>query len=380
MALMNKIKRCYHCGTILQTNNPNVAGYISPAVIEKYKDGLLLCNHCFEAESFTGSPKESKYDTDYEKIIAKIKKDNALVVYVIDLFSFEGSLNSKLTMQLNGIDVLAVANKRDLMPKESNNVDLEEYVAHRFRMVGLKVRGVVITSTADETFNIDAMYKMILEYANGRDVYFIGATTSGKSALISDLLKNFNNQTKEMIVRYNFEDTKLQVIRIPIAKQHYIYEVPGTAIDNNLLSKVERSVQNLITPKKAVLTRKFILGKGQYLGFGGLALIQLIEGHHTKLCAYASKNVDLYVRSGNPEKFFSKALETQIMKPSSEYLNDISEFDTYDIEVTEEKNRDIGISGLGWISFIGNKQVFRIIVPKGVFVYTTRSKVKNVKY
>ena len=86
------------------------------------------------------------------------------------------------------------------------------------------------------------------------------------------------------------------------------------------------------------------------------------------------------MRSGNPEKFFSKALETQIMKPSSEYLNDISEFDTYDIEVTEEKNRDIGISGLGWISFIGNKQVFRIIVPKGVFVYTTRSKVKNVKY
>ena len=40
---------------------------------------------------------------DYEKIIAKIKKDNALVVYVIDLFSFEGSLNSKLTMQLNGL-------------------------------------------------------------------------------------------------------------------------------------------------------------------------------------------------------------------------------------------------------------------------------------
>ena len=37
---------------------------------------------------------------------------------------------------------------------------------------------------------------------------------------------------------------------------------------------------------------------------------------------------------------------------------------------------DIAILGLGWISFKGNNQTFRVSVPKGVYIYTSRAKVK----
>ena len=47
----------------------------------------------------------------------------------------------------------------------------------------------------------------------------------------------------------------------------------------------------------------------------------------------------------------------------------------YDVKIDQEGERDIGILGLGWISFKGNNQTFRVSVPKGVYIYTSRSKV-----
>ena len=47
--------------------------------------------------------------------------------------------------------------------------------------------------------------------------------------------------------------------------------------------------------------------------------------------------------------------------------------------VDETGERDIGIQGLGWISFTGNNQKIRIVVPKGVAIYTTRAKINNAK-
>ncbi|MBQ4255339.1 MAG: hypothetical protein II721_05015, partial [Bacilli bacterium] len=56
---------------------------------------------------------------------------------------------------------------------------------------------------------------------------------------------------------------------------------------------------------------------------------------------------------------------------------DATDFDAFDIAVEEKGQRDIGIEGLGWISFQGNGQTFTVMVPKGVSVYTSRAKIKD---
>ena len=63
------------------------------------------------------------------------------------------------------------------------------------------------------------------------------------------------------------------------------------------------------------------------------------------------------------------------IKPTSKYLTSYDVFDMYDVKIDQEGERDIGILGLGWISFKGNNQTFRVSVPKGVYIYTSRSKV-----
>ena len=64
------------------------------------------------------------------------------------------------------------------------------------------------------------------------------------------------------------------------------------------------------------------------------------------------------------------------LKPISKYLSTYDDFDMYDVTIQQDGDRDIGILGLGWISFKGNAQTFRVTVPKGVYIFTSRAKVK----
>ena len=380
MAELNKLQRCYHCGALLQTEDPEKEGYISPDIIAKYPEGLLLCNKCYKTEKFSNNPQEATFNEDYAKILTEIRNKKALVVYVVDLFSFEGSFINKIIELLDGVDVLVVANKRDLLPPSANDDDLKEYVAHRLRVAKFKVIDSVITSTSNNGYNLDKMFDLITKYSEGRDVYFVGASTSGKSALITEFLKQYLNNTSKMIVTYTFEGTHLRGFRIPITNKTYIYETPGTSIDNSLISKVERNVINAITPKKTIVPKKLTLAKDSCLLLGSLVCIEQISKDKTPIYVYVSNKVDVKVHKplvGNNEKYLKTYFEKGTGKPASQNIKSIKDFDAYEFQVTEEGSRDIGILGLGWISFKGNKQNFRVYVPRGVYVYTTRSKIKN---
>ncbi len=105
MPKFSKVKRCYHCGEILQCEQKDLPGYVKKETLEKYPDGLLLCDNCYESES-AKIPQECKLDDEFVTILEQIKSNKDLVVYVVDLFSFEGSFISKVTDMLNGCDVL----------------------------------------------------------------------------------------------------------------------------------------------------------------------------------------------------------------------------------------------------------------------------------
>lgn len=378
MAELNKVSRCYRCGAILQTEDKDAVGYISPEIVDKYPEGLLLCNNCYTNERFNDRPQEAHFEEDFQTILNEVKSRKGLIVYVVDLFSFEGSFISKLNTAISGLDVLVVANKLDLMPANTNDEQLLKYVAHRLKVAKLNVKDVVLASSSTN-YNIDLMYEKILEYANNRDVFFIGASVSGKSSLITELLKRFKNPTRRPITVFTFKNTEIRGYRIPITDKNFIYELPGTDINNSMLSKVERVVQNAITPKKAVVPKKIALSKKCSVALGGLAVIELLSGKTTNVNFYVSNSVNVKYRRWDSEKHLKYILNKQNNKPVSANFSTTNEFDAYDFRVTEEGYRDIGIAGLGWFSFKGNDQTFRIFVPKGVYVYTSRSKIVNDK-
>jgi len=376
MPNLNKVKKCSHCGEILQTANPNQPGYIDKDTLERYPDGVLLCNECYRLEKVK-LPQEAILEDDFKKILEQIKIRKSLVVYVVDLFSFEGSFISKVNEMLQGCDVLAIGNKRDLLPSTVDDKELLEYVSHRLRVAHLAVRDVVLTSSATG-YNIDLMYEKIKALSDNKDVYFVGSTVSGKSALIAEFLKKYKNNTQELIITYTFPGTSLRGFKIPMGRNTYIYETPGLSINNSMLSKVELLVGHAIIPTSTIYKRSFKMGLGMSLMFGGLTLIELLKGEETKIDVYAKYSVELKCAK-NGEAHFGSILTRHTLEPCSAKLKSYADFDVYDLEITEEGHRDLGILGLGWIHFIGKTQLFRVFVPKGVYVYTTRSKIKNVE-
>lgn len=373
MPIIKKVKRCYHCGAILQDKNIDLDGYIDSDTLKKYPNGLLLCNNCFDNEKIN-SPQEANLDEEFPKILDQIKDSNALVVYVVDLFSFEGSFIKKVNEKFKGCDVLAIGNKRDLLPVNVDDRDLLEYVEHRLRVAQLDVKDVVLTSSTIG-YNLDLMFEKILKLSKGRDVYFVGSSVSGKSALIAEFLKKYKNNTKEFIVTYTFPGTNLRGFKIPIDKKKYIYETPGLSIDNSILYQVELMVAHKIMPDNVVLPRKYNLTKGNSLILGGLCLIELMSGEKTKVDLYVNDLIQVKIAK-NGESNFASILSRHSLQPCSQRIISFADFDVYDFKITENGDRDIGILGLGWMHFIGNSQTFRIFVPKGVYVYTTRSKIK----
>jgi 30S ribosome assembly GTPase len=377
MAELSKVYRCYHCGVVLQNEDPNKPGYIEKEVMDKYPEGLLLCDNCFKNERFNNSPKEVNFEAGYESILDEIKAKNALVVYVVDVFSFEGSFISKLNKKLEGIDVFAVANKRDLLPVDADNEILEHYIEHRLRVSKLAVKDSILVSSTSG-YNMNILHEKLIKYGKNRDIYFIGATTSGKSAIIEDFLRNYTNNTHNLITTYTFNDSDLRGFRIPTSDDHYIYETPGTSINNSIIAKVDRISQNQIIPKKTVKARTLKLSVNNTVLFGGLVGIQLISGTRTEISCYASNEVDINLIKSDLDKNLLNLLKKKKVSPIVDFIKSATDFDAYDIQITEKGSRDIGILGLGWINFVGNSQLFRIFVPKGVYVYTTRGKVQYV--
>ena len=378
MAILKKVKKCSHCGSILQTTEPEQTGFIDPIIVKKYPDGVLLCNDCFKTEKIDIEPMEAKFEEDYSKILGEIKAKKGFIVYVVDLFSFEGCFITEINDLLNGLDVLLIGNKIDLMPANFDEKNLKMYLEHRLRMADLNVIDTLLVSS-NTGYNIEPLITKIKQLSNGRDVFFIGPSTSGKSTIITRLLKHYKNETDNLIVTYTYKGTDIRGFRIPITNKSYIYEVPGTAINNSLLGNLERPIINSVIPKRPVKAHKVNLTDKIGVALGGLCFIQLLSAEVSPISIYVSDKLPVKTKRGDQIKFFQTILEKGDQSSTSYKFRSFSDFDTYDFEIEEEGDRDIGILGLGWLSFKGNKQKFRIFVPKGIFVYTTRAKIKYVK-
>jgi hypothetical protein len=379
MAKLNIIRRCYSCGVVLQSKDHDKDGYVEKELLQDLSKGVLFCQKCFHSEKYNLSPREASLDHEFFTLIADAQATDALIVYVINLFSFEAGFIRALNHWLSGLDILVLANKRDIIPQDVSDEALKEYVAHRLRVEKLKVSDVKLVS-ASENYNIRDVIDTIKDLRKRRDVYIIGQKYSGKTTLMEAFLKEYKNVSRTNIITQNYPGTNLKVMQIPIDQSTYFYDTPGLGNDNCILEKVEKQVLKSIVPIKRIEKRLYTLSKDQSLFIGGLARIELVEGEKTAVGCYFSSEVDIRkIIVAEPNNQFLRTLNKNLLHPTSKNLQSLKDFDIYDVVVDEEGSRDIGINGLGWFSFIGNKQTFRLYVPKGVSFYTTRSKIEHVK-
>ena len=184
---MTKEIRCFGCGAIIQSEDEKKIGFVPKNALEK---DVILCKRCFRLKNYHELQKTDLTSDDFLKILQEIGNHDCLVVYLVDLFDYNGSLINGLSRHLNNNDILVLGNKRDILPKSLKDRKIEHWLRRQLKESGIKPIDVILSS-GTKNYNLDLLIDKINEYRHGRDVYIVGVTNVGKSSLINSLLKHY---------------------------------------------------------------------------------------------------------------------------------------------------------------------------------------------
>lgn len=384
MSKVNVVRRCFNCGALLQNIDPTKEGYISNKdLLSSSLDRVLFCDKCYDESGFTLTESPLKVSEDLLLMMKDARASDALIVYIINSFSFETSFVKEVNEIIKRNPILVLANKRDLLGQATDDETFKEYVAHHFHLVGipLEAKDVLLTSLA--TFgDSKPIAKEIEERRRRHDVYVLSSHGAGKTMFISSFLYHFKNETNHPVETSPYPGTNVPLMQIPLDNSSKMYDVPALPSTNNIVSKLEKEVADSLLFSSPVKYKKITMEQGNALALGGIAFIELLSLPKNSLKMdeihlFVSPKITL--KKIGVVKGFESAFPRYIAKkgiyPKSNVVRSLKDLDVFDIEVEEKGDRSIGIEGLGWFSFLGRRQTYRIYVPKGVSVYTSRSKI-----
>ena len=377
MSKITRVLRCNSCGVVLQSDNANLPGFIPSDLLKENSDRVIYCNDCYRDLQINIGKSSHQIDDDTLKVLEDAVASDALVCYVIDLFSFNGTINQALANKIKNNEVLVIGNKRDLFSPNVKDASLKAFLKERFQEVGIKPVNVILVS-ATKNYNIHDFTKEVIKRRKRHDVYLIGSSLSGKSSIIDALLTVFKNTSNREIRSEIYPDTRIKILSIPFDNSSTLYEIPGFVSDDSVQNLVEKDVAKLIIPKKTIKVEKKKISKGETLLLGGLAFFSLVDGVSSTINVYTSENVELKkVNSGKVVEFFKINLIRRFLRPVSERFHDFHNYDLFDVKLNDNDNMtDIAINGLGWISLKAKGQTIRVLVPRGASLIVSNAKVR----
>ncbi|MDE5856554.1 MAG: hypothetical protein K2H06_05865, partial [Anaeroplasmataceae bacterium] len=166
-------RKCVGCGAILQAQDENKPGFV-PALTEDMK----ICKRCFRMMHYNELPKIVATNKEYETVIDDVVQKKALMVFIVDIFSFKSTFHPMMIERLKNKDVILVANKLDLLPKSSNLSKVVEWIGKECQRAQFNPLAIGIAS-AKNGFFMDDLISTIDLARKERDVYFVGVANVG---------------------------------------------------------------------------------------------------------------------------------------------------------------------------------------------------------
>lgn len=368
----NEELRCIGCGAVIQSEDPKEPGYTPQAAIKKgLGNNELYCQRCFRLRHYNEIAPVSLTDDDFLQLLNHIRDANALIVYVVDIFDFNGSLIPGLHRFVGDNPVLLVGNKEDLLPRSLRRSRLRDWIRQQANLAGIRPIDTVLVS-AKKNHQIEDLLNEIEKYRHHRDVYVVGVTNVGKSTLINQIIKQ-RTGVQDLITTSRFPGTTLDKIEIPLDDGHELVDTPGIIHQHQMAHVLPATALKLISPQKEIKPRTYQLSDGQTIFLGGIGRFDYLKGPKVGVVAYFDNNLNLHrTKLSNADHFYQKHLGELLTPPTLEDKEQIPPLERFEFSTSEKT--DLVFEGLGWIT-VPKGIAIAGWAPKGVRVLTRRAMI-----
>jgi ribosome biogenesis GTPase YqeH len=215
----------------------------------------------------------------------------------------------------------------------------------------------------------------IMEVANlidqerqGKDVYIVGCTNTGKSTFINRVLKEFGAEDEMLITTSNIPGTTLDMIDIPLDDGSFLYDTPGIINHHQVAHLLDKNELKMVSPSKEIKPKVFQLNPGQTLFFGGMGRVDFVSGEPQSLIVYISNELMIHrTKTEKADSLYENHLGELLSPPFENNKEEFPPLVGKDWKVPNGKV-DLVFSGLGWVTISGTGSSVRTYAPKGVAV------------
>jgi len=362
---MNNLPTCSGCGVRLQTEDSNRVGYIPAQALQRTP---VVCQRCFRIRHYNEAASVTLDQGQFLRILSGIAETKALVVHIVDIFDFEGSVIGGLHRFVGANPVLLVVNKLDLLPQALNWNRVKNWVQKQAKEQGLRPIDVVLIS-ARKGKGIEQLAAALDYYRDGKDIYIVGATNTGKSTLINQLIRSYSDLDTELTVS-RYPGTTLDIVRIPLAEGQAILDTPGIVYPYRMTEIVDVRTVNQLLPDKTIKPVVYQLDPRQTLFFGALARMDFVQGEHQSFTCYVSNAIRIHrTKLERANGLYEQHRGEMLVPPEGEAADKLGPLMKHAFRIPPGARYDISISGLGWIQVNGTSGAYvDIHAPKGIKV------------
>jgi len=248
--------------------------------LERAAEKQTICKRCHGLQNSgkvdetlrPGWSKEPSISQDkFLGLLRPLRDKNAIIVALVDLFDFSGSVLPNLDSIAGDNPVLVAANKVDLMPNQMGRNRVESWVRRELEYLGVKslanMGGAVQLVSSKTGAGVRSLLAKARKLAEERDcdIYVVGAANAGKSTLLNHLL-NRNEERNDQVKRKRragnanaqkmpvttspLPGTTLRFIKIDLGDGRCLYDTPGLLIGGALTQLLTPEELKVVVPKK----------------------------------------------------------------------------------------------------------------------------------
>ena len=332
----------------MQSEDPKGLGY-TPKKDSEY------CQRCFRLLHYDDLTVSMRKGIDPDMVMHRIADMDCLVLWVVDLFDFEGSMIPGLQRKLMGKDIVMVAAKRDILPSTLSADKAARFIFSRLKEFGIHIKGLVQTGRLEKE-GIDDVMEAVRMFSKGRPIAVMGRANAGKSTLLNHLMG------KNILTSSRYPGTTLEFNTLEIQGYTFI-DTPGIEIENSMLNAVHEEDLKQILPSSTISAQIYQISGDQSFAIGGLVRVDLLQCDHATAAVYISRNLPIHRgKAASADDLWKKHYGEMFRPVPLE-----NKFVKHSFHKNMDK-LDAVIDGLGWICI--SSQVSDVIVyaPENVNV------------